>query len=155
MLKARVRVVCAAKLFDLLGGELAVFVRHSQHLVAGVFNRTGLVYGNVAGVRRDSALMGAQKRGDHGAVDLRAADEKLYLAFRQSAALAQQGAGGLAVGVLPIAGSLLAVCFDQRPEYIGMRAFQIIAFKPFHHIPSSARIVLYFLRFPAHIEYSR
>lgn len=60
--------------------------------------------GDVAGVRRDDALMGAQDRGDHGAVDLRAADEELHLALRQSAALAQQGAGSFAVGILSVAG---------------------------------------------------
>ena len=141
--------------YGLRGGELAVRVRHGQHLVAGIFDRAGLMRGNVAGVRGNNALMRAQDRGDHGAVDLRAAYEELYLTLRQSAALAQQGAGGFAVGVLSVAGGLLAVRFNQCPEHIGMRAFQIIAFKPFHHIPSSAKIVLCFLRFPAHTEYSR
>ena len=145
----------AAELLNLRGGDLAVRVRYGQHLVAGVFDRAGLMRGNVAGVRRNDALMRAQDRGDHGAVDLRAAYEELYLTLRQFAALAQQGAGGFAVGILSVAGGLLAVCFDQGPEHIGMRAFQIIAFKPFHHIPSSAKIVLCFLRFPAHTEYSR
>ena len=145
----------AAKLFDLSGGNFAVCVRHGQHLVAGVFDRAGLMRGDVAGVRRDYALMGAQDRGDHGAVDLRAADEELHLALRQFTAFAQQGAGGFTVGILSVARGLLAVCFDQRPQHVGMCAFQIVAFKPFHHIPTSAKIVLYFLRFPAHTEYSR
>ena len=51
---------------NLRGGDLAVRVRYGQHLVAGVFDRAGLVRGNVAGVRRNDALMGAQDRGDHG-----------------------------------------------------------------------------------------
>ena len=63
----------AAELLNLRGGDLAVRVRHGQHFVAGVFDRAGLVHGDVAGVRRDDAPMGTQDRGDHGAVDLRAA----------------------------------------------------------------------------------
>ena len=64
MLKGSIVDVCSVGSFHLRGADLAVRGGgQSQHLVSRGFHRTGFVYIDMAGVRAERALMGAQNGG--------------------------------------------------------------------------------------------
>ena len=117
------------------GVQLSVFVRERQHLVARSLDRAGLVAGDVARLGAEDALPGAQRRGDHDTVHLRAADEEVDVRLRlgNGAGAADQRAGAGTVGVLPVAGVLLQVRRGEGLQDLRMAALGIVRVKADDH----------------------
>ena len=67
---------------DLLGGDLSVVGRQGNDLVAGGFDRAGLVAVDVTADGGQYALPGPQDRGDDRGVGLGAAYQKMHVGVR-------------------------------------------------------------------------
>ena len=122
------------------GGHIGVELRrvHSarmrgqgDHLVAGEFDGSALVDVDVSGLGGDHRLMPAQQRGDHHAIGLRAAGEKMHIRVR-AAELADPVGGAAAPEVPAVARLGDQVALGQRLEDLGMAALRIIAQKVQH-----------------------
>ena len=116
--------------------ELALVLRQREHLVPGVFDRAGLVRGDVPRFRGDRALVVAQQhRGGHR-VGLRPTRQEAHVRLRRAAGGADLLRRARAVAVRAVAGQRLPVRLQQALQDRRMRPGRIIALKG-NHIPSS------------------
>ena len=135
MIAVRILVKGAQACLDGTRCELAVRVRQGEHLVPARLDRTRLVHGDMAGVCRDDALIGAQERRDHDAVRLRAAREEVYLRMRCPACRTDLFPRRIGVYVEAVARRLLQIRLCEPLQNLRMRALHIVRGKgqPFVH----------------------
>ena len=91
------------------GGQLAVFGRAGDALVAGGFHRAGLMDADVAARRGDDRLIRAQEGRDGGGVGLGAPHQEMDVGVRPADGRLDQRPGPGRVGVGGVAGVALAV----------------------------------------------
>ena len=100
-----------------------------QHLVPGKFHRTGLVHGNMPGIRRYNTFILPQQRSDHHRIGLGASGEKKHLTSLTVTGRKNFLLCAFAVRILSIAGQGLQIRFHQPLQQGRMRALYIIIFK--------------------------
>ena len=132
-------VVCilvkgAQALLDGARGELALRVREGEHLVTAALDCARLVHGDMPRIGGNDALVGAQQRRDHDAVDLRAARQEVNLCVRCAACLADLLPRHITVLVQSIACGLLHVRLDEALQDLRMRALHIVRAERKHFI---------------------
>ena len=119
---------------DLVPFELSVPSRKSQDLVAGGLDRAGLVAVDMARIGGDHALPGLQAGSDDCKIRLGTAHQEMDLAFGQFTFFQNHLSGLTAVIVLPVAGGLLQIGFNQSLYDTLMSAFVIITIKKDHFL---------------------
>ena len=82
-------------LFNRPRGNLPVLLRQRDHLVAARLYSARFMNGNVAGLRRENALIARKHGVNRNGVGLRAAFQKINAGIRRLACLADERAGPL------------------------------------------------------------
>ena len=112
--------------------HLAVVLRQSDHLVAGVLDGTGLVPGHMAGGSGHHALPPLQHGRNDDGVALRTAGNELHIGLRAGAGSADLLAGAGAVGVGAVARDLFKVGLGQLLQNGGVCTLAVVVFKIQH-----------------------
>ena len=124
--------VQAAVLVHLRGGDLAVHFGQGDHLVAGGLHRACLMDGDVARLRRNHALIAAQRRRQEGKVGLGAAHQQVHVRLRGRAGPLNHRPRLRAELVLAVADGLRKVGVQHLLQDARMRALLIVAVETYH-----------------------
>ena len=132
MLTGLVIPVGVPRLLNLPGRQLPAGGRNGGNLVSASLNGSRLVHIDMACVRAQHALMGAQRRRNYRKIGLGPADKEMDIQIRSAAQAGNQLPGLVAIGVLPVTGSLLHIRFRHSAENIRMGAFTVITVEKNH-----------------------
>ena len=140
MFKRCVGIMRPAERFHRLRTQFSVFVGNAQYFMAAGLDGAGFMHGDMAGIRRNHALPGPQRRGKHGQVGLRAAHQEMYVHIRPLAQVANDFRRLAAIFVLAVPGRLHKVRLLQALQDARVRAFAIVAVEAYQvHLRLSER----------------
>ena len=98
-----------------------------EHFMSAEFDGTGLMDCDVPGLRTENALIGAEKRVDHGSVCLGAAHEEIDFRVWSAAGFADLIPGRFGELIETVPGGLHHICGEQLIHDSRMGAFHVIA----------------------------
>ena len=133
----------------LFGGELAIRGGEGDDLVTGRLDGAGLMAVDVTGHSTYHALPRTQKRGDHGGVGLRAANEEVDVGLGRVAGSAHLSTGTVADLVAAVTHGLHHVGLHHALHNGAVGTLQIVAVKIDHtvllpNLNDTRYILLYF-----------
>ena len=118
---------------DLARADAPVAALEGDALMPRAFHRARFVDVDMPRVSAEDGFIRAKRRGNHGHVCLRAADEEMHVRIRAGKRLAHGVSGFGAVGVRAVAGVLFEVHFIQAQENRRVAALGVIVVQANHH----------------------
>ena len=120
------------EVFQYVGSQLTIVIRHINNLVLSKLNGTTLVGVDMSGVDRYHTLIGVEYRVDNGGIGLRTSRHKEYVGIIVVACCHNLSLGFVAINVEAIATRMFVVCLDKSLQYLWVCTVVVVTFKRNH-----------------------
>ena len=112
--------------------KLAVFRRKGKHLMTSMFDSTGFMHIDMAGIGTQDTLIRAKDRRDDCNICLGTSYKEMYISLRCPTDISDKSGCLLAIYVFSISGSLLKIGLYQSFQNSRMRSLAVITLKLNH-----------------------